>query len=98
MKKLSSIPLVLALLSAGAMAQQQPQAAQQQRETPGQQQIADIYSFCYVENRAYSEGFQLNDLVCARSTSGPTKVLSRDGYTTQVQPLVWKQKPGFYKQ
>ena len=35
MKKLSSIPLVLALLSAGAMAQQQPQAAQQQRETPG---------------------------------------------------------------
>lgn len=97
MKKLSSIPIILALVSAGAMAQQQPQVAQQQRETAGQQQIPDIYSFCYVENRAYSEGFQLNNQVCARSSSGPTKVVSRDGVATHVQPLVWKEKPGFYK-
>ena len=92
MKKLLLAALTLA--SAGAMAQPQQQATQQQREQSAPQQPMDIYSFCYVENRAYSEGFQLNNMVCSRSDRGPTKTLPGG---SQVYPLVWREKAGFYK-
>jgi hypothetical protein len=92
---------ILTLASAGAMAQpSQPtqQQQQQQREQAASQQPMDIYSFCYIENRAYSEGFQLNNTVCARSNSGPTKSVNTGGGSyVHVYPLIWKEKGGFYK-
>jgi hypothetical protein len=90
---------VLSLASAGAVAQpQQPtQQQQQQREQAAPQQPMDIYAFCYIENRAYSEGFRLNDMVCGRSDHGPTKTVNTGTNYVQVYPLVWKEKGGFYK-
>lgn len=100
MNKLWLVALGLGLSSASAVAQQPPQGNVQPRIAAVQAPppaVQDVYTVCFHAGVPYSEGAEVQGKECTRSASGPTKPVTWENTTEHVFPLVWKDKPGFYK-
>lgn len=99
MNKLWLAALGLGLASFAAVAQQPAQGTVQPRMATAQEQPSslDVYTVCFYAGVPYSEGAEINGKVCTRSRSGPSKPVTWDNVTQNVNALAWTDKPGFYK-
>lgn len=85
----SVIASITLLLPAAAMADSPApsgsvsQSVDTQTLTPAEQRL-DPMAFCYVEGKAYSEGWRLDGLVCARGAIGNV-------FEADQKPLAWRR-------